>query len=416
MNTAQKLVTGVRQWLSGSVKTTTTYTGTPGFWGSFGLVSPSATGKTLTPTEAFGIGVVYACVTKISETLAALPIYLYNDTPGNFDRIQSDTDYLLNKTPDGNITAYDFRRSLVALSLLYGKGWARIIRGRGGDAVELQLIHPDRVTEGMADGVPTVSISRKDDEPLIVPMRDMICVKQILGVSPVDMNAETISIMDAAQKYAAGFFAGGGMMNGILSSDMNLNKDQIDTLVESFGSQSGSQTKFLPYGVKYQRLGVDPDTAQNVEGRELQGAEICRIFGIPPAIMGFAGGAYKDYENQMKSFVGGTLLTHCENLEAEIALKLVPINVRRTSTFRHDMNELLRADSAGRASYYSQMVQGGIISRNEARGRERMNPVEGGDVLTAQVNQIDIKKLEAYSEKIASAESGDTPGNTGNDG
>ena len=378
----------------------TAYTGAPGFWSSFGLPSAASSGETLTPDRAFGIGVIYACIKKISETIASLPIYLYRDEVGNFDRVEYYSDYILNKTPDDVCTAYEFRESLIALSLLYGKGWARIYRNRNGEAERIKLIHPMLVSEKMIDGVLMVVIKTGDGED-VVPYADMICVKQILGASPINMNSETVSLLYSAQKYAGKFFNGGGVMNGILSSPENLKQEQIDVLLETLDKQSGKQTQFLPFGVKYEKIGVDPDKAQSVDARKFNGEEICRIYNVPPAMVGLAQSGYKDYENQAKAFVTGTIAPICERVEGELLLKLVPRSLRMDRTYRHDMDELMRGDSAGRANYYREALQNGWMSSNEVRNKERMNPVEGGDIITKQVNQIPLTQLQAYGEKIS---------------
>ena len=47
------------------------------------------------------------------------------------------------------------------------------------------------------------------------------------------------------------------------------------------------------------------------------------------------------------------------------------------------------------------MLQNGVLSINEVRKEEELNPVEGGDTHTVQINQIALDKLGAYSESIS---------------
>jgi hypothetical protein len=62
-------------------------------------------------------------------------------------------------------------------------------------------------------------------------------------------------------------------------------------------------------------------------------------------------------------------------------------------TVEFNFEGLLRADSAARASFYSQMVQNGILTRNEVRRLENLPPLPGGDDLTIQSNMIPATKL-----------------------
>ena len=41
------------------------------------------------------------------------------------------------------------------------------------------------------------------------------------------------------------------------------------------------------------------------------------------------------------------------------------------------------------------------MSINEVRGKEQMNPVDGGDQHTIQINQIALDRLGEYSEKVS---------------
>ena len=53
-----------------------------------------------------------------------------------------------------------------------------------------------------------------------------------------------------------------------------------------------------------------------------------------------------------------------------------------------------------RASFYTQMLQNGVLNINEVRMKEDMNPTEGGDTHVVQVNQIALDRLGAYSDKL----------------
>jgi phage portal protein BeeE len=53
-----------------------------------------------------------------------------------------------------------------------------------------------------------------------------------------------------------------------------------------------------------------------------------------------------------------------------------------------------------RASFYTQMLQNGVLNINEVREREDLNPTSGGDTHVVQVNQIALDRLGAYSDKL----------------
>jgi HK97 family phage portal protein len=244
--------------------------------------------------------------------------------------------------------------------------------------------------------------------------RDVVRVRYLLSQSPVVVNKDTIGILKAAQDYAAQFFQNGGVMSGLLTSDNPMTQEQMKTLTDSWEKQKGKQTRFLPFGIKYQRFGVEPDKAQNTESRKFNAQEVCRLFNMPPAMIGLEGGSsYGDYENQVRHYVTHTIAPLCSAIEAEYNLKMLLPSEQRTMKFRHDLNELLRGDMKAKAEYYAKMLSSGVLSRNEVRYMERYNPIDGGDVHTVQINQMDLKFIEQYSDKISSSDKPEQ--NTNND-
>ncbi|MCY1418234.1 hypothetical protein D9M71_337880 [compost metagenome] len=58
----------------------------------------------------------------------------------------------------------------------------------------------------------------------------------------------------------------------------------------------------------------------------------------------------------------------------------------------------LKADTAGRAAWYSQMTQNGIMTRDECRVKENLSRKGGNaDVLTVQTNLTPIDQLGGAS-------------------
>lgn len=52
---------------------------------------------------------------------------------------------------------------------------------------------------------------------------------------------------------------------------------------------------------------------------------------------------------------------------------------------------LLRADSATRSGFYTNMIQNGVMTRNEVRDLEDLAPLPGGDELMVQMQMVGLK-------------------------
>ena len=62
-------------------------------------------------------------------------------------------------------------------------------------------------------------------------------------------------------------------------------------------------------------------------------------------------------------------------------------------TIEFNLDALLRASLKDRMELYSKAVQNGLKTRNECRALENDQPLEGGDMLTAQSNLLPLDKL-----------------------
>jgi len=66
--------------------------------------------------------------------------------------------------------------------------------------------------------------------------------------------------------------------------------------------------------------------------------------------------------------------------EKELELKLLPAKLGER-VIRFNLDGILRGDTAARGAFYSQMRTNKIMTANEIRRLENLNPIEGGDIL-----------------------------------
>ncbi|NJN53295.1 MAG: phage portal protein [Anaerolineae bacterium] len=94
------------------------------------------------------ISTVYACVGLISETIASLPLVIYQwlENEEGRQRARNHPLYsVLHDQPNDSQTAFEFVQMLEAHALLRGSGYAYIRGGARGFADQLIPIHPDQV-------------------------------------------------------------------------------------------------------------------------------------------------------------------------------------------------------------------------------------------------------------------------------
>ena len=110
------------------------------------------------------------------------------------------------------------------------------------------------------------------------------------------------------------------------------------------------------------------------------------------------------YEQQVLSFLTFTLKPYLEEWEDKIPATLLSGDDRQTVFTEHNVEGLLRTDSAGRAEFLSKMVANGLMTRNEGRKKENLPPKDGADELTVQVNMTNLEDLPLVNQGTANVE------------
>ena len=193
-------------------------------------------------------------------------------------------------------------------------------------------------------------------------------------------------------------------MTGVLASDQPLRKEQMDVIQNSWNqSAMNAGTKLLPFGFKYQRITITPDEAQFIETRKFQAEEVCRIYSVPTSLVQLPSQTtFNNVEQQNLQFARHTIAPWAKRIEQEIDRKLIQSFERPEVYSKFSMDDLYRGDLAARTNFYQQMLSSGVVSINEVRSKENLNPVEGGDTHTVQINQIALDRLGEYSDKVSS--------------
>ena len=106
----------------------------------------SGSGKSVTAQTAIQLSTVYACVRVISETVASLPLGVYEATDdGNLKAGDHPLYHLLHDEPNAEMTSFVFREVMLAHLLLYGNSYSQIIRSGKNTVVGLYPLLPDHM-------------------------------------------------------------------------------------------------------------------------------------------------------------------------------------------------------------------------------------------------------------------------------
>lgn len=373
-----------------------------------GIYAPTKAGVNITEQSAMSIAAVYACVNKIASTLAAMHLDLIRMDGRTRERVQTHMGYYVTQVqPNQYCTPYEFWESIIAHAVLRGGGFALIERGGSGTVQSMTVLHPDDVERREKNGAYVYRIRNE----FTAQPDDVLEIFNLHRSSPIAVHRDNLGLSKAVQDYGAEYFGNGGQMTGVLSSDQPLKAEQMQIIQQSWNrSATTSGTKLLPFGFRYNRIGITPDEAQFINTRRLQAEEICRIFSVPPSLIQLeTQSTFNNVEQQSMQFTRHTLAPWARRIEQELNRKLLTTFEQDEMQFTFRMADLHRGDMAGRSAFYQQGLTSGWLSINEVRQMENMNPTAGGDLHSVPVNSVALSQFEQYSEGLTNQDNGTEP-------
>ena len=393
-------------------------------WGDFSFESISArtgSGMRVSPDSALRLAAVYACVRILAETIASLPLVVYQRRPdGGKDRVTDHWLYrLMAKRPNRFQNPFEWREMLQGHLALRGNAFNQIITNPRGEIIELMPIHPDRVKiELLPSGEYRYQISDRSGTEVILPRGEVwhlrgLSSDGLMGMSPIELARENLGTALAAQGYGARFFANDAKPTGGWIEFPGSFKDSEAKKVfrESYQqAQSGSnrgKVLVLENGMKFHEVGVTNKDAQFLELRKFQITDVARLFRVPPHMIADLDRAtFSNIEQQSLEFVMHTMTPWAERWEASIQSELLLESDDIEIEF--DFANLMRGDASSRSSYYQSGIQNGWLTRNEARIAENLNPIDGLDQPLRPLNMVEEDAAEDL-EIDTQAEAAESP-------
>jgi HK97 family phage portal protein len=206
-----------------------------------------------------------------------------------------------------------------------------------------------------------------------------------------------VGLAIATEQYGAKFFGNGARPGGVLEHPGIL-KDP-EKLRESWnkvyqGTRNSHKVAVLEEGMKYHSIGIAPEDAQFLETRKYQVNEICRIFRVPPHLVGdLEKATFSNIEHQSIEFVQHTIRPWLVRWEQAISRLLLDESERLLYFAKFNVDGLLRGDYKSRMEGYAIGRQNGWLSTNDIRGLEDLPEVpeeQGGNDYLVNGNMIPI--------------------------
>ena len=375
------------------------------------FIGSSTSGKRVNEKTALQMTAVYSCVRILSETLASLPLHVYETTEVGSKKATNHALYnLLHNEPNNEMTSFIFRETLMTHLLLWGNAYAQIIRNGKGDVLGLYPLMPDKMNVDRDDSNTIFyEYLTSDGTRVKLTTQDVLHIPGLgfdglVGYSPIAMAKNAIGMSMAAEEYGAKFFSNGATPSGILEHPGTVKNAEAmrESWTRGFSGSNSHKVAILEEGMKYTPISISPNEAQFLETRKFQINEIARIFRVPPHMVGdLEKSSFSNIEQQSLEFVKYTLDPWVIRFEQAFNRRLLKEQEKPQFYVKFNVDGLLRGDYQSRMNGYAVGRQNGWMSANDIRALENLDRIpveEGGDLYLINGNMLPLKNAGAFAD------------------
>jgi len=414
---------------------------------------------------------IHSCIRAIADAAMGLPVKIYYrasdgesgkeeikkaEDVGKAIRAQSpnekkqwievDDDFpgvQLFENPNPDMTWPDLIDATMIYLEVDGNEFWEIAR-MGNRPAELYPMRPDRITivprsDGKGIKQYIFKLNRKATE-IVFESDDVLFFKyfdplnDFRGIGPISSVTESVLVYQYITQYNKNFFKNDGTPSGYLYTDRPMDEKDAGRVATQWGKRhsgvkNAHKTAVLPFGLKYEQLGVSPNDGQFSDLYKNVREEILSAFSVPPVRVGLLEHAkYDNYKLQEFAFYRATMRPKMMKV-ASVLTKFINKEYGELTGKKYwvefDFDEYLGEDIADKINRYSKLFGiGGVTSNQIVEEFGMGEPFEGGEVhfvapgylpletearaslaeMEAQVRDAQSKWEEAYAERMPEKE------------
>jgi HK97 family phage portal protein len=343
---------------------------------------------------------VFACVRLLSESIASLPLFLCRKTETGKEKATDLPLYgVLHDVPNPEADSFQFWQAFVANMLIYGRGYAEVVRNNAGRVVQMWNITTPyvRVQRNSETQELEYAVTPSGKEQFILSKDqifrvDWFSMDALNAFKPLELAQNAIGLGVAAEEFAADYFKNGANVGGVVTypevmSDDEAERFRKDIRTKYEGLNKTARIMFLEQNSTFQKISNTPEESQMLETRKFQVEEVARFYNVPLHMIGDLDHAtFSNIEQMSLNYVIYTLRPYLVRIERAAAAQLLTPLDRQTLFAKFSADALLRGDYLSRMQGYAQARQNGWMSANDIRDLEDMSSIpteQGGDAYLA---------------------------------
>ena len=347
--------------------------------------------------------IVYRCINEIANGAACVPFKLFQ---GDNELDQHPLLSLLRR-PNPTQAGVEYFQAVYSYLLLSGNNYA-IRSDVNGEVRELYLLRPDRVRvkpsktatpEAYQYVIGGKVLKTYDADPItgeseVKHMKLYNPLDDYYGLSPLMAAATDIDNHNAINTHNISLLRNGARPSGAIvfkpANDRGLpiqltdgQRQQLkdDLNVKYTGASNAGRPLLLEGDFDWREMGLSPKDMDFLQQRNMAAKDIALCFGVPSQLIGIPDAqTYANVQEARLALYEETIMPLARRVESDLNEWLSPMygeDIRIEYDF-----EAVPAMTERRRRVYENVtaaVREGIISRNEARERLGLEPIDGGD-------------------------------------
>ena len=227
----------------------------------------------------------------------------------------------------------------------------------------------------------------------VINIRTSVTKDGIYGQSLADLAARDVGLSVDLERFYSSMLRNGNHQLGHVEVPAGAMRPQdLESLQRAIeakrGVDSAGKAPIFGYGAKWVTDTQSMAEMDMVAQQTWVLQQVCRACNVPPWMVydsSNGGGKYENAESSRVDYVVNTIMPDVSTLET--ALNYI---LRATGAddlyVKFDLNGLMRGDKAAQGQWYREMVYAGVMTRDEVRALEELDPRDGLDKPLVPVN------------------------------
>jgi HK97 family phage portal protein len=293
-----------------------------------------------------------------------------------------------------------------------GNHYAKIIRNELGQAIELQMLNPDKVT--VYEDVNEVYYKITGDNK-VYRSSEIIHVPHlgdgIVGKGTIAYAKEDLGLEMSRRDYGSEVYNSGARPPAILTPKTPIqDADRVKAQDAWDKIKRKGKDVMLPFGIDYTPMSFKPEEVEFLQSGNFSVTTIARWLGVPPhKLFDLERATLSNIEHLAIEFLQDTIAPILVKFEAEYSYKLFQLHIEEKRGYycEFNMNAYVRADLTTRANAMATQVHAALLMPSEGREMENREFVDGSDRLFINqgsapldlIDQIAVSKRPVTNEQ-----------------